>query len=107
MKNELSPGEVAIRGREICLAVNDLEQKVCHLRDYLDFGISGKRGLRGLPVPERSLAYSRDILKSIIENIEEMENYQTSDEYHQRTTPYLPDFSKLGLGSFKTETGCV
>ena len=87
MKNKLSPGEIAVRGREICLAVNDLEQKVHHLRDYLDFGISGKRGLRGLPVPERSLAYSRDILKAIVEDIEEMENYQSSEDYHFRIVP--------------------
>lgn len=69
---------------EICKAVNLLEQKVCAIRDHLDFGITGKRGLRGLPVPERGISYTKEIIGYILEQFNESEKYMVSEEYKQR-----------------------
>ena len=69
---------------EICRTVNLLEQKVCALRDLLDFGITGKRGLRGLPVPERGISYTKEIIGYILEQLNESEKHMKSEEYKQR-----------------------
>jgi len=69
---------------EICITVNLLEQKVSTLRDHLDFGITGKRGLRGLPISERGVSYTKEIIGYIIEQLNESEKYMKSEEYKQR-----------------------
>jgi len=69
---------------EMCKVVNVLEQKVSALRDHLDFGITGKRGLRGIPLPERGISYTKEIIGYILGQLDESEKYMTSEEYKQR-----------------------
>jgi hypothetical protein len=84
MSNSIKKEHVNESLTEICKTVNVLEQKVYVLRDYLNFGITGKRGLRGLPIPERGISYTKEIIGYILEQLDESEKYMMLEEYKHR-----------------------
>jgi len=69
---------------EICKTVNLLEQKVSTLRDLLDFGITGKSGLRGISTPDKAITYTKEIIGYLLKQLDESDKYMQSQEYKQR-----------------------
>jgi hypothetical protein len=69
---------------EICMAVNALEQKSSTLRNTIDFGISGTKGCRGVPLPRQSIQYTKEVIGYILEQLDESAKYMESVEYKHR-----------------------
>jgi len=65
------------RINDILNYVNYLEQHIMSLREYLNTGITGMVGKRGLPVSHKGLSYTKRIISSLPEILDQCEDLIT------------------------------